>query len=112
MKKIWLEQRVKLQRLAESAGLSRQGKRGSLKDALYFAEMLVLIPNEAAVIRLMRDDEAAALSFLEVASKMTTAIETANPLPSTSGIKTPFHEFADFVLEFLNTIREEAPDKF
>ena len=103
---------MKLQRLAESAGLARQGKRGSLKDALYFAEMLVLIPSEAAVIQLMRNDRTAALSFLEVVSKMTTAIETANPLPSTSGIETPFHEFADFVLEFLNAIREEAPERF
>lgn len=112
MKEMWFKQRKELQRLAENEGLPPLGVRGTLKDALQFAEMLTLAPNMAATTRLLQEDRSGTLSFLEVVHNLTEAMEDAVQLPSTSPIHGPFHELADFAVEFLNGLREEAPEEF
>jgi hypothetical protein len=83
-----------------------------LKDALYFGEMLTLASTIEAVVRLIHEDREGALSFLEVVANATDAIENAEERPSSSKMNGPFHELADFVVEFLHELRALDPTKF
>ena len=112
MRAVWLTQRQELQALAHAKGLPVLGARGAFKDALHFGELLTLAPTTEAAVRLMHEDRAGALSFLEVIENLTDAIETADERPSTSEMNGPFHELADFVVEFLNELRVLDPSKF
>ncbi len=73
-------------------------------DALRFGEVLTLAPTVEAAARLMHENRQGALSFLEVIANLTDAIENAVEEPSTSEMTGPFHELADFVVEFLNEL--------
>ena len=112
MRAVWLSQRRKLQELATSVGLPGTGARGTLKDALHFGEMLTLAKDTDSARRLLHEDRAGALSFLEVIANLTKAIQSAKEQPSTSEMTGPFHELADFVVEFLTELRVLDPSKF
>jgi hypothetical protein len=108
MKTVWLEQRSRLQELAKSLGLLACGVQATLTAALTFGEMLTLISDEPTTVRLIQEDHEGALSFLNLVSELTEAIETADEHPSTSELNGSFHELADFAVEFINELRREA----
>lgn len=112
MKIVWLHQRQELQRLAVAENLPAMGKRGHLKDALSFGEMLTLVSDNENASRLICDNPQGALAFLDMLSDLDNAIESAKERPSPSEMEGPFHELADFAIEFMNELREIAPEKF
>jgi hypothetical protein len=112
MRSIWLTQRHRLQELAVAEGLPVSGTRGMLKDALDFGEMLTLVLTADSAVRLLHENRRGALSFLEVLANLTDAIENAEERPSSSKMNGPFHELADFVVEFLHELRALDPTKF
>jgi hypothetical protein len=112
MRSIWLSQRLELRRLAEFEGLPVAGEQGDLTSALRFGEMLTLVPTIEKAVQLLREDRQGALSFLDVIANLTDAIENAADQPSTSEMAGPFHELADFAVEFLNELQKLDPTKF
>jgi hypothetical protein len=112
MRSIWLNQRHRLQELAMAEGLPVSGTRGKLNDALFFGELLTLVPTAESAVRLLHENRTGALSFLEVLANLTDAIEKAEERPSSSEMNGPFHELADFVVEFMNELRILSPTKF
>jgi hypothetical protein len=101
VKETWLKQRAELQRLARQEGLPPQGRRGSLRAALIFAERLMSCPTEDAAKLLLHADRGNALSFLEVASMLDDAMERSLPGEPLEPAPGPFREFADYAVEFL-----------
>jgi hypothetical protein len=109
MKEVWLDQRARLQAIGVSAGLPAHGRRGTLSDALTIAELLLLAPNDTAVLEMFRSHQAQAASFLDVASAMDDTIANSVKEPSSSPVDAPYHEFADLVIELLTLVRDEDP---
>ena len=66
----------------------------------------------ASAARLIKEDREGALSFLEVAANMDEAFADAEEKRSTAELGGPFHELSDFVMEFLNELRELDPKNF
>jgi hypothetical protein len=110
VRSIWSSQRQELQRLAERLGIHE--KQGNLKSAIQLGELLTLAPNITTAARLIEEDSEGAASFLDVVASMDEVIADAGDTPSTSKLHGPFHELADFVVEFLNELRELDPRKF
>jgi hypothetical protein len=109
MKEVWLDQRSRLQALGVSSGLPAQGRRGTLSDALTIAELLLLAPNDSAVLEMFRDHQAQAASFLDTANGMDDVIANSTKEPSSTPVDAPYHEFADLVIELLTLLRDEDP---
>ena len=109
MKEVWLEQRAKLQAIGVSAGIPPQGRRGTLSDALTMAELLLLAPNDTAVLEMFRAHQTQAASFLDTANGMDDVIANSTKERSSTPVNAPFHEFADLVIELLTMVREEDP---
>jgi hypothetical protein len=109
MKEAWLDQRFRLQAIGVSAGLPGQGRRGTLSDALTIAELLVLAPDDEAVLEMFRSHHEQAASFLDVASAMDDTIAHSVKAPSSSPVNAPYHEFADLMIELLTLVKNEDP---
>ena len=109
MKEVWLEQRAKLQAIGVSAGIPPQGRRGTLSDALTMAELLLLAPNDTAVLEMFRSHHSQTASFLDTVNGMDDVIANSTKERSSTPVNAPFHEFADLVIELLTMVREEDP---
>ncbi len=109
MKEVWLAQRAKLQALGVSVGIPPQGRRGTLSNALNIAELLLLAPNDTAVLEMLRAHQSQAASFLDVAHGMDDVIATSLKAQSSTPVDAPYHEFADLVIELLTLVRDEDP---
>jgi hypothetical protein len=109
MKDVWLAQRAKLQAIGVSAGISPQGKRGTLSDALTSAELLLLARSDEAVLEMFHSQPSQTASFLDVAHGMDDVIATSLKAQSTTPVDAPYHEFADLVIELLTLVRDEDP---
>jgi hypothetical protein len=109
MKEIWLAQRARLQAIGVSAGLPAQGRRGTLSDAMSIAELLVLAPDDKAVLEIFRSHHEQAASFLDVASAMDDTIANSVKKPSSSSVNAPYHELADLMIELLTLVKDEDP---
>jgi hypothetical protein len=109
MKEIWLEQRARLQAIGVSVGLPPQGQRGTLSDAMTIAELLILAPNDEAVLEMFRTHQSQAASFLDTANGMDDVIANSIKERSSTPVNAPYHEFADLVIELLTLVRDEDP---
>ena len=112
MKVVWLNQRTELQQLAVGEGLPAEGRRGKLRDALAFGEMLTLVSDCASTSRLIHEDPRGALAFLDFLNECDETIATAEGRPSSSKLESPFHELADLAVEFLTELKTMSPEKF
>ena len=73
------------------------------------AELLLLAPNDTAVLKMFRDHPAQAASFLDTANGMDDVIANSTKEPSSSPVSAHYHEIADLVIELLTMVKDEDP---